>query len=83
MRKHEAAIRAWNPSDLPERLNEAAYCEQIQPRLVTVTIRTIMEALHVSKPYASDIRSGKKIPHPRHWMKIAHLAGVDAKIADG
>jgi CRISPR-associated endonuclease Cas1 len=73
MRKHEAAIRAWKASDLPEWLNEEAYSEKIQPRLATVTVRTIMELLEVSKPYATDIRSGKRVPHPRHWRKLADL----------
>jgi CRISPR-associated endonuclease Cas1 len=73
MRKHEAAIRSWKPSDLPEWLNEIVYREQVQPRLARVTIRAIMEGLQVSKPYASNIRSGKKIPHPRHWERLAGL----------
>jgi hypothetical protein len=75
MRKHEAAIRAWKPSDLPEWVNQTVYREQVQPRLATVTTRAIMEALQVSKPYAADIRSGKKVPHPRHWQKLAKISG--------
>ena len=76
MRKHEAARRAWKPSDLPEWLNEEFYREKIQPKLATVTIRSIMEALQVSKPYAADIRSGKKLPHPRHWLTLVRLVGL-------
>jgi CRISPR-associated endonuclease Cas1 len=76
MRKHEAAIREWKPTDLPEWLNDTTYGEKVQPHLPTVTIRAIMEALHVSKPYASDIRSGKKIPHQRHWRKLSQLINV-------
>jgi hypothetical protein len=76
MRRHVAAIRTWKPSDLPEWLTEKTYREQIQPRLATVTIRAIMEALGVSKPYAADIRSGKKVPHQRHWRRLADLSGV-------
>ncbi len=76
MRRQEAARRAWKPSDLPEWLNETVYRERIMPALKRVTIRAIMEALQVSKPYAADIRSGKKLPHPRHWMNLAKLVGV-------
>ncbi|HEV2304195.1 MAG TPA: CRISPR-associated endonuclease Cas1 [Candidatus Acidoferrales bacterium] len=76
MRRQEAARRAWKPSDLPEWLNEVVYREKIQPELATGTIRSIMEALQVSKPYAADIRSGKKMPHPRHWLLLARLSGV-------
>jgi hypothetical protein len=38
----------------------------------------IRKALGVSEPYSSDIRAGKRIPHPRHWQALAQLAGVSA-----
>jgi len=73
MRIQEAAKRAWKPSDLPEWLNEKVYREKIMPQLRTVAVRAIVEALAVSKPYATDIRNGKRVPHPRHWEKLARL----------
>jgi CRISPR-associated endonuclease Cas1 len=76
MRRQEAARRAWKPSDLPEWLNEEVYREKILPRLATLTVRAIMEALEISKPYATNIRSGKRVPHPRLWLGLARLAGV-------
>jgi hypothetical protein len=33
-------------------------------------------ALNVSHPYATSIRRGDRLPHPRHWMVLAKLAGV-------
>jgi hypothetical protein len=27
-----------------------------------------------SKPYAHLIRSGREIPHPRHWLTLANLS---------
>jgi len=76
MRRQEMAKRAWTPSDLPEWLTEKVYREQIQPRLATVTVSAMASALEISKPYATDIRSGKRLPHPRHWLNLARLAGV-------
>jgi len=35
-----------------------------------------MEALEISKPYATDIRNGKRVPHPRHWEKLVQLSGT-------
>jgi hypothetical protein len=29
-------------------------------------------------PYASDIRAGRRRPHPRHWLSLARLAGVSS-----
>ena len=71
MRRQEAAKLAWNPSDLPEWLTEHAYREMIQPKLTTVTVSAIASALGISKPYATDIRAGRRVPHPRHWLLLA------------
>jgi len=78
MRRQEAAKRAWRPSDLPEWLNEKTYRERIIPGLATITVRTIKDALEISKPYATDIRSGMRVPHPRHWLALAQLVGMAA-----
>ncbi|MHB8487389.1 MAG: CRISPR-associated endonuclease Cas1 [Candidatus Acidiferrales bacterium] len=76
MRRQEAAKRSWRPSDLPEWLNEKVYREKIQPRLATVTVRAIASALEISKPYATDIRAGKRMPHRRHWETLAQRVGL-------
>ena len=80
--RQRAAERAWDPADLPEWLTEDVYREKILPQLATVTVRTVMEALQVSKPYATNIRSGKRVPHPRHWETLSRLVEIprDTKI---
>ena len=75
-RRQMAVKLAWNPSHLPEWLTEKIYREQIQPKLVTATVSAIASALKVSKPYATDIRAGKRMPHPRHWQTLARLSGM-------
>ena len=75
-RKHAAAIRAWKPSDLPEWLREETYRRDIQPKLASVKLPVLMAAMGISKPYATNIRNGKRLPHPRHWLTIAQLTGV-------
>ncbi len=72
-RRQQLAIRTWKPSDLPEWLTEKVYRDQIQPKLATFTVSAIASALEVSKPYATDIRSGKRVPHPRHWLALHNL----------
>jgi CRISPR-associated endonuclease Cas1 len=74
-RRQHAAKRAWRPSDLPEWLNEKSYREKIQPRLAEVTVPAISKALGISGGYATDIRSGRRRPHPRHWQALAQLVG--------
>jgi hypothetical protein len=59
---------------LSEWLTEKVYRDQIQPKLATFTVTAIASALGISKPYATDIRAGKRVPHRRHWEKLARLA---------
>jgi hypothetical protein len=74
-RRQNAALKAWNPADKPKWLDQRTYDEMIKPRLTNVIVPRIMSALSISAPYALRIRSGKCIPHPRHWLKLATLAG--------
>jgi CRISPR-associated endonuclease Cas1 len=75
-RRHAAAIRAWKLTDQPEWLTEEVYRREIQPKLASVRILALMAAMGISKPYAINIRSGKRVPHPRHWKALAQLTGV-------
>jgi len=76
-RRHAAAMRAWRPSDQPTWLTEETYLRRIQPQLRGVTIPTIRAALGVSKSYATNIRYGKRIPHPRHWLALSKLTSFE------
>lgn len=74
-KRQAVALKAWNPSDQPEWLNERFYRNKIIPRLQArfVTVPMIVSALSISYPYATNIRAGKTIPHPRHWLALANL----------
>jgi len=76
-RSHRLAERAWKPEDKPGWLDDESYIQQIHPRLAGVTISTIALTLGVSLPYASDIRAGRRRPHPRHWMSLAQLVRIE------
>jgi CRISPR-associated endonuclease Cas1 len=73
--KQAEALRRWNPSDLPTWLDEETYKRAILPRLAKFTVKAIRLRLGVSHPYATLIKRGLKIPHPRHWMPLAKLTG--------
>jgi len=77
-RRQAAALSAWKPEDQSAWLTETYYDEKIQPALRGFPVSAIASALAVSHPYATDIRSGKRCPHPRHWLALARLAGVEA-----
>src|SRR2546425_12018966 len=72
-RRHAAAVKTWNASDKPDWLTEETYRARIQPRLSGVTVPAISSTLGVSEPYAAEIRAGRCIPHPRHWLVLARL----------
>jgi CRISPR-associated endonuclease Cas1 len=75
-RRQNVARRAWDPSQLPEWLTIETYTEKIQPRLARLTRAAIAAALRVSVKYAGDVRYGNAVPHQRHWVKLANLAGI-------
>ena len=77
-RAHSAAKAAWKSSDLPDWLNEKSYIQEIQPRLKTITLSLLASKLSISIPYAVDVRSGRRVPHPRHWPTLAQLVGVSS-----
>jgi hypothetical protein len=66
----------WKPEYLPDWLNEEVYRREIQPRLKEISVTTIASTLHVSVMYAIDIRRGRRVPHPRHWQRLAELVGA-------
>jgi CRISPR-associated endonuclease Cas1 len=78
-RRQATALRAWKPSDKPAWLDEKFYREQIQPRLLLIQVTKIQSTLSVSQPYALRIRTGKYVPHARHWLTLAKLVGVQSE----
>ena len=75
-RRHASERKTWRPSDNPDWLTKEAYRETIQPRLAGITVPTISAALGISEPYATDIRAGRRVPHPQHWLTLAKLVSV-------
>ena len=77
-KEHVRANENWKPSKGFEWLDRRNYISKIQPRLAAVTIPMLQSALGVSEPYATFIRSGTRVPHPRHWQSLAQLVGISS-----
>jgi CRISPR-associated endonuclease Cas1 len=75
--KQAKALRKWNPSELPEWLDEDFYRRDILPKLSTLTVKSLRLAIDVSHPYATLIKRGDRIPHPRHWLALSRIAQAD------
>jgi hypothetical protein len=75
-RRDLRAVREWKESEQPAWLTEQFYSAEIQPRLQSITLSTLSSALGVSRTYASNVRAGRRRPHPRHWIGLAKLLGT-------
>ena len=74
--KHKAAAKNWDPQSLPSWLDKDCYEIKIMPLLANLMRSLIASAIDVSVGYATEIARGKVIPHPRHWLNLAELAGI-------
>jgi CRISPR-associated endonuclease Cas1 len=74
-RRHAAACSAWDPSSQPAWLTSEVFSQHIQPLLASIPNAAIRSRIGVSRWYAGKIRQGYR-PHPRHWQRLATLAGM-------
>jgi CRISPR-associated endonuclease Cas1 len=75
-RSNTTARWAWRVSNQSNWISEQTYSEKVRPRLEGIPVRIVASALGVSLPYASNVRSGKRKPHERHWLTLAQLANI-------
>lgn len=74
-RGHAKARSSWDASSQPSWLTAEFYSEKIHPRLVNISTSFIASRIGVSRWYAGKVRQGYR-PHPRHWQRLAQLAGI-------
>jgi len=77
-RRQQTARWNWNPSSQPDWLTDEVYVKEVQPLLRNSSLSKIASSISVSLVYASDIRRGRRLPHPRHWQALATLVRVSA-----
>lgn len=68
-------------SGFANSLLNSAYIREIQPKLKAVTLSVLASTLGISIGYAADVRKGRRVPHPRHWKKLAVLANAKQRAA--
>jgi hypothetical protein len=74
--RQREAIRRWEPSKKPVWLDEATLKEKIVPRFSEIQVPALAAVLMVPEPYATAIKRGTRIPHPRHWLALASVVGI-------
>ena len=53
----------------------SVFRSEILPFIKGVSMKQMVEATGLTKSSCSRIRSGKTVPHPRHWEALALLGG--------
>src|SRR5262249_61580055 len=71
-------VRDWKSSELPPWLTRELYSSKIVPALATLSKAQIRSALGISEPWAAYIQQGARVPHARHWIRLAELVGVSS-----
>lgn len=75
-KRQNAARRGWLPSSLPPWLTQSSYRDMILPKLAGFSVPTLARTMNVTEPYAAEVRKGRHVPHPMHWLALAKLVGI-------
>jgi CRISPR-associated endonuclease Cas1 len=67
-----AANRAWDKKH--GKADPKVYRREILPKLAKVSIRELQAVTGLSKTTCSQIKRGRKVPHPRHWEGLRGVA---------
>ncbi len=70
------ALTEWERANPGVSYDPELFRREILPRLRTVKLSEIVEAIGCSKSSASDIRRGKWTPHVSTWAALARLVGI-------
>lgn len=66
--------RRWSAVTDELAVDPARFEREVLPRLATFSLPAIAKATGASTTAASQWRSGKRVPHPRHWRALTNLA---------
>jgi CRISP-associated protein Cas1 len=73
-RKDQLARLAWDEEHAEDARDAEWYLANVLPGLAGVTLTAIANATGMSTSNAAKVRSGKRVPHPRHWAALTELA---------
>jgi len=64
----------WTPGPNDTDWTEDRYRVEVLPRLAAVPLSRLQEVTRLSISACSRIRSGKLMPHRRHWPQLAGVS---------
>jgi CRISPR-associated protein Cas1 len=74
--EHRLAQQWWELAHDGETFDREWYLTAVLPGLAGFTLTIIAKATGLSTSAASKIRSGSRVPSPRHWQALAELVGA-------
>ena len=66
--------REWEAAHKGEDFDPKWFREHVLPGLTPLSLVTIAKATGMSTSAASRVRSGRRVPHPRHWEALAAIS---------
>lgn len=73
--RQASEIAAWKVAN-PATPNPQIFTREIWPLLRDVPVAALVEATGLSTAMCKNVRSGKQVPHPRHWDKFRRAAAA-------
>ena len=70
-----AQQREWEVSHKGQAFDPDWFKANVLPYLATISLPAIANATGMSTTAAGKVRSGDRVPHPRHWGALAELIG--------
>lgn len=77
MKQRRREEAEWEAEHTDMEIDEAAFANEVLPRLQGLSLSVITAHTGLSQQYCSLIRRGLKVPHPRHWPMFAALIKPD------
>jgi hypothetical protein len=68
--KQRKAAAGWRDDGSLDRVD---FRRDILPKLQSLPVRLIAEAMGASLSHGSKVRSGRLVPHKRHWKGLGKL----------
>ena len=69
--------REWEAGHRGEDFDPEWFATNVLPGLATLSMTVIAKATGMSTTAAGKVRSGQRVPHPRHWESLGTLVGVE------
>ena len=67
--------REWEAAHKGAEFDPEWFRENVLPGLADLSLTTIAKATGMSTSAASRVRSGQRVPHPRHWEALQAIVG--------